>query len=533
MQDPIDSYKLQYGYDDLDHLISEQGFMNQTFSCDSLHNRLSKDQIIYQSNALHQLLSNGDYNYTYDPSGNLIKKEKLNEKATYSYDAADRLISVNSGIETRYQYDSFNRRVAKIEGNKTTRYLYVGQDEIGAVDENGKIIELRVLGLGHGAEIGAAIAIELNDKVYAPTHDFKGNIVALSDLTGNPVEIYRYSAFGETSIFNPEGQKLKTSAIGNPWQFSSKRADLESGFIYFGRRYYDPINGRWITSDPNGLSDGPNLYAYLHHHPINAFDLYGLQEEAAADQEPYYPLQNVDYHDSPSNSPPPEDAVPNETPLGFIEKKTGKKDRFFFFGTEQISELGISFANGMMNSFKDACKSASELSKMASDHFVTLMYNRSKGFIFTDLVRCFFELYFYMETKGVVQLRQKWDAYFAIAGPNAMLYHQCHSEGAIVTRNALMGYPEEYRKRMIIDAFAPGGYIDEDLAFQVTHYRSTRDIVPLLDFVGRYRCRETTVVLKPHADAPFFDHPIDSPTYRDIREDNITIYTQTYGKICT
>jgi RHS repeat-associated protein len=50
----------------------------------------------------------------------------------------------------------------------------------------------------------------------------------------------------------------------NPWKFSSKRFDPETGFIYFGRRYYDPEIGRLITPDPAGFADGPNLYAYLY-----------------------------------------------------------------------------------------------------------------------------------------------------------------------------------------------------------------------------------------------------------------------------
>jgi hypothetical protein len=66
----------------------------------------------------------------------------------------------------------------------------------------------------------------------------------------------------------------------------------------------------------------------------------------------------------------------------------------------------------------------------------------------------------------------------------------------------------------------------------VTHYRSTRDIVPLFDFVGAYRCRDSTVVLKPHPDAPWFDHSIASPTYKDVRQDNVTLYTEQFGGIC-
>jgi hypothetical protein len=97
--------------------------------------------------------------------------------------------------------------------------------------------------------------------------------------------------------------------------------------------------------------------------------------------------------------------------------------------------------------------------------------------------------------------------------PLAFILHICHSEGAIVTRNALRSLPEEFRAKIHVEAFAPGGYISDKLAASVHHYRSTRDIVPLLDFKGALECKDSTTVLKPHSDAPWFDHSFDSPTF--------------------
>jgi RHS repeat-associated protein len=61
----------------------------------------------------------------------------------------------------------------------------------------------------------------------------------------------------------------------NPWLFAGKRHD-SSGLINFGRRYYNPEFGRWITCDPQGFTDGPNLYAYVNNNPLTHFDEYGL-----------------------------------------------------------------------------------------------------------------------------------------------------------------------------------------------------------------------------------------------------------------
>jgi RHS repeat-associated protein len=100
-----------------------------------------------------------------------------------------------------------------------------------------------------------------------PIHDYAGSVACLLDAgNGDLVERYRYSAYGEETF---------DDAI-SPWRFSSKRYDDESGFIYFGRRYYDPESGRWVTPDPLGREGGPNLYAYVLNNPLAFVDHYGL-----------------------------------------------------------------------------------------------------------------------------------------------------------------------------------------------------------------------------------------------------------------
>ena len=62
----------------------------------------------------------------------------------------------------------------------------------------------------------------------------------------------------------------------SPWRFSSKRSDELTGLVYYGRRFYIPQHGRWLTPDPAGFSDGMNLYAFVHNDPLTHLDLYGL-----------------------------------------------------------------------------------------------------------------------------------------------------------------------------------------------------------------------------------------------------------------
>jgi RHS repeat-associated protein len=253
-------------YDDLDQLIAES---DHSYQFDSLYNRLKKDDLDYTIDSFCQVNSDGQAVYTYDACGNLLS----DGVRTYFYDSLDRLIAIEDGKQRiEYTYDPFNRRLSKTVFSKESkikhiRYMWDGDNEIGSVDEKNHILELRVLGEGMGAEIGAAVLYELNGKSYIPMHDHRGCVVVLVDLqTQKPLECYRYNAFGEALTDNTL----------SPWRFASKRVDEETGFVFFGRRYYHPTLGRFITQDPEGFEDGPNLYAYLHNCPLVDFDPYGL-----------------------------------------------------------------------------------------------------------------------------------------------------------------------------------------------------------------------------------------------------------------
>ncbi len=81
--------------------------------------------------------------------------------------------------------------------------------------------------------------------------------------------------------YTPYGQPLDaTSAIGNEIFFGGQRYDRESGYYYMGHRYYDPVDGRFITPDPLGAWADPmnagNAYAYAGNSPWNYDDPTGL-----------------------------------------------------------------------------------------------------------------------------------------------------------------------------------------------------------------------------------------------------------------
>ncbi|NLW48697.1 MAG: RHS repeat-associated core domain-containing protein, partial [Firmicutes bacterium] len=54
--------------------------------------------------------------------------------------------------------------------------------------------------------------------------------------------------------------------------FTGKEYDPDIGLYYFNARWYDPDLGRFISEDPAGDPNNPNLYSYCGNNPLNRID---------------------------------------------------------------------------------------------------------------------------------------------------------------------------------------------------------------------------------------------------------------------
>ena len=509
IQDPVGKIQCDFDYDDLYQLQEESGIASHRYLHDSLSNRIEYDGKAQQVNDLNQLLHDSLSEYEYDADKCLVRSRN---GVLYRYDSLDQLIEVElSNSLLTYTYDAFDRRLTKKVFERTgnswneisfLRFLYDGQNEIGAVDDQGNIVELRILGQGLGAELGAAIALEINTSLYIPIHDHRGNLALLLNEQGEAVETYRYSAFGEQTIYDSSGQ-LKNSSL-NPWRFSSKRIEDETGLIYFGRRFYDPCIGKWLTPDPQGYEDGPNLYAYVLNNPLSHFDLYGLF------------ISPAQYSLFETGRTATENLPPVVSDYGIYERLIPVKNgpsRCFDVGTQTNKDLGIFFVNGMDNMTYDSYKSAKAISGYANGERVRTIYNATQG-LCGDVGKCILS-YLGITTTPVELLRRECDNFFKNASENAKLLLIMHSGGAGQGKNFLLSYPENLRKRIFAVCIAPQSFVDPKTCAKVFHYQASprRDFVPRFDFIGAARAKGTIYTLESHPDAPLHDHNFLSPTY--------------------
>lgn len=237
-------------------------------------------------------------NFTYDNDGNLTSDGIVD----YTWDAENRLIRMETtssaqsyGFPHRlleFKYDYMGRRVEKrvvdVDQNVEIyhrKFLYDGWNlvaEYAVVSGTPSLVLIRsytwgldiALSMTNVGGVGALLQIadHPTGKTYLPTYDGNGNIVSLLNAgTGALAAVYEYSPYGEPL----RAQTYDATIADNPWRFSTKWTDLETGLLYYGYRYYDPKNGRFINRDPIEEQGGLNLYGFCGNNAINSFDVLG------------------------------------------------------------------------------------------------------------------------------------------------------------------------------------------------------------------------------------------------------------------
>ncbi|MCP3889256.1 MAG: hypothetical protein GY702_10335, partial [Desulfobulbaceae bacterium] len=234
-------------------------------------------------NNVNQLLENSDpaESFIYDNDGNMVQGyTQAGYPFTAVYDQEDRLASLsftdsdglNHVVRYTYRYDSFLVRIEKLENDvltSDTRIIRNGRLAAQERDGNNSVIREYIWGKNLGGGIGGLLQLSEGESDYFYLYDGKGNVTSLLDNTGSTVAQYRYDSFGKLVT--------TTGSLEQPFQFSTKRYDPDTGLNYYGYRFYNPSIERWMNRDPLGEAGGINLYGFVQNNPVNWIDPWGLE----------------------------------------------------------------------------------------------------------------------------------------------------------------------------------------------------------------------------------------------------------------
>ena len=117
-----------------------------------------------------------------------------------------------------------------------------------------------------------AVADTLSDGTREARFQLADRLGSISVETGADAGVLSYEAFypyGGTSII----------AGGDPaivarkrWRYSGKPCEDDTGFYDYGARRFLPWQGRWLSADPAGTTDGFNLYRFVGGNPLTKID---------------------------------------------------------------------------------------------------------------------------------------------------------------------------------------------------------------------------------------------------------------------
>ena len=289
----------QYQYDQAGRLIkAESDDQTLTYDYDANGNRTTHsqgdDQKSYSyapdSNRLLSIDSaNNQTGYDYNAAGSPTRIGDTH----YSYNSQQRPTEIKKNNQTlaQYKYNSFGERIEKVvyhhAKNKTTKtyFLYDGSQLTAEINDQQQI-SAQYLYIGH-----TPIATLRDGQAYHIHADHRGNPQSVTDEDQQTLWQAQSDPFGNTQA---TGKQHKTNWLTQAQSFElnlrlpGQYYDAETKLHYNYYRDYNPITGRYQTSDPIGLHGGPNTFAYVGGDPVGSVDPLGLSEKSLDEIEEDY-----------------------------------------------------------------------------------------------------------------------------------------------------------------------------------------------------------------------------------------------------
>ena len=285
------------GYDDIDRLTTASGFWGAgSYTFDAVGNILTKIEsdidLDYTYNSTTNRLTsiddsydNADYAFSYDSVGNVTH----NGNQGFTYNLAGNMVSsTNPGIT--YKYDGHKRRVQKDDGSQIGYTVY---------GQNGKLMHKLKGGVStHYVYAGSLLIAELQGSTVNYVH---------TDLLGSPIKGDNGTAYAEH--YRPWGEKKDHPIqLADDVGYTGHQDDVATGLTYMQARYYDPVVGRFMATDPVQF-DGSNVaqfgrYSYAIGNPFKYVDPDGKEPTLNM-----FPRNEQIYHNAQKIPDPPPGVV--------------------------------------------------------------------------------------------------------------------------------------------------------------------------------------------------------------------------------
>jgi len=198
--------------------------------------------------------------FAYDANGNMTG----DGTRTLEWEARNRLGAVTVATQrTEFGYSSGDQRALMrrlVSGVVQEATFFVNCDGVPCEERSvdGATVVRRPYPMG----------VSISGANYFASMDHLGSTTTVNSSTGAVAARYSYGPWGQ--------QTLETGAPVGTMGYAALESYAEM-LSFATHRVFDPFLGRWLSEDPGGMLDGPNLYGYVSNKPIALADPRGLQ----------------------------------------------------------------------------------------------------------------------------------------------------------------------------------------------------------------------------------------------------------------
>jgi RHS repeat-associated protein len=267
-----------YIYDSLYRLtgVTDGASTIQAFTYNATGDRLSKTGTgvatgtYSYDTGTHHLNAVGNDARVSDGNGNTTVITSAGQAYGFGYNGRNQMTVAEAGSQSlaTYNYNFAGQRVLKSSSVPTStevRYSYAEQSQI--LEENGNISRSYIW-VDYLPIAVVDFTSSMSEVSYVHA-DGLNTSRAITASSGQTVWQWPYS-------INPFGESDPVGTKNFNLRFPGQYFDQETELLYNMNRYYSPSIGRYISSDPIGLSGGLSTYQYVSANPLDKTDPLGL-----------------------------------------------------------------------------------------------------------------------------------------------------------------------------------------------------------------------------------------------------------------